>query len=541
MPTTSQNNTKKRKLYKSRYNNRKDKRGGTKTRTTRTKRENPVLPKLSLSALSVSSKKSMKPERKSKSSKSSMIIPDSKSQAMKIITNKKNEYEQKFSHIGMNVIRNYLKNICPDSGHCLAFGRENVHIDKFFDFFNDFTYVDTASIKKINSGANGFITMMDFTRDGYTVSTIMKAATEATSDSLFYEAFVGLTYINEQNNYFPCFLKTYNLFKINKKDYRKRIEDPDTYRSELAPDLLNAGLKKLGINDAEAINTSCSSPTQITLLLQFIENPVQLHDWIYKEMNNPMFCVEIVSILFQVYSVLAAISDEFTHYDLHTGNVLIYQVPDSKYVTMQYHTKTGPVVVFKTRYIAKIIDYGRCYTKQTEELYTNVICKTSGCKDTVPCGNDEGFNFFDDVHNKDNFFISSRKRNKSHDLRLATLVYLCFLGIHRKNSANQIFSNKTLLLLIDYMKEIYHKYDPTNIYSGNKYGNPEDLGDGIEGNTVNDFATYLYFLMTNKGKKNSGINQFEQDQHNFYTKEKVASAGTFEVWLARNNPMKFKL
>lgn len=576
MPTT-QNNTKKRKLYKSkRYNKRKDKGGGgTKRKRTNHSDAEGVIsftssltPNPSKRTLSLKSKSkktatanatvtenatvsepaiAIKSKSKSKSkSPGSMRLQLTQKIIDAFNTRMKNkeEYEKKFSFVGMNVIMKYLKNICPNSGHCLAFGRENALIDKYFDFFNDFAYVDPASITTINSGENGFITAMDFVRDSYKVSTILKTAKKVDSDNIFYEAFVGLAYINEQNNYFPCFLKTYNLFQFNEPAYRTRLEHPERHRSDLAPDSLNAGLKKLGMNDADTINTSCSSPTQITLLLQFIENPIQLYKWLYEQLKNPaqceyMFSVEIVCILFQVYSVLSAISDEFTHYDLHSGNVLLYQVPDSKYVTMKYHMPDGPTVVFKTRYIAKIIDYGRCYTKHTPELYTNVICKAPSCSSAqniisngrlyqIPCGESNGFNFFFKTQTEDNFFISSRVRNKSHDLRLATLVYQVFL---ENDVRNKYPKTRTLHTL---MKEIYENYDPRDYYKGDKYGTPENIQY-----SVNDFALDLFMVMT---QEFAGNNYFKRAQNNFYTSgfgSRMECAGTFEIWLARNNPMKF--
>lgn len=84
------------------------------------------------------------------------------------------------------------------------------------------------------------------------------------------------------------------------------------------------------------------------------------------------------------------------------------------------------------------------------------------------------------------------------------------------------------------MKEIYENYDPSDYYRGDKYGTPENTHY-----SVNDFALDLFMVMT---QEFAGNNYFKRAQNNFYTAgsgSRMECAGTFEIWLARNNPMKF--
>jgi hypothetical protein len=124
-------------------------------------------------------------------------------------------------------------------------------------------------------------------------------------------------------------------------------------------------------------------------------------------------------ILFQVYFPLGqlAIEKSFTHYDLHYKNVLIYVLPEDKYVKFEYTTRDKKKVSFQSRYVAKIIDYGRSYYKdiKTSSLKTRKkLCKTKKCK--PECGTTYGFAQLNGAFVDP--FLNSTKFNPTYDLRL---------------------------------------------------------------------------------------------------------------------------
>jgi hypothetical protein len=134
---------------------------------------------------------------------------------------------------------------------------------------------------------------------------------------------------------------------------------------------------------------------------------------------------DLLYVLYQVYMTLSSLSDAFTHYDLHRDNVLVYEPVVGSHIEYHYHLENGTETVFKSKYIAKIIDYGRCYyndldsdanTSNSKLFYDNIVCKE--CKPM--CGIARGYGWMDYKANqmKQSSFICSQRLNPSHDLRL---------------------------------------------------------------------------------------------------------------------------
>ena len=123
-----------------------------------------------------------------------------------------------------------------------------------------------------------------------------------------------------------------------------------------------------------------------------------------------------MSILYILYFSLHALSDRFTHYDLHSGNVLLYRPSETGYINYVFHEHNpSRVVRFKSRFIPKIIDYGRSFyylsaADNSEKLYEK-LCTLPVCK--PKCGDNVGFNWLNSGH----YDIKSRQKNESHDLR----------------------------------------------------------------------------------------------------------------------------
>ena len=93
-----------------------------------------------------------------------------------------------------------------------------------------------------------------------------------------------------------------------------------------------------------------------------------LHDYltygvVFKNLDEFFKFIEIdlIPILLQVYIPLAMLGEQFTHYDLHLGNIQIMKSPfQPTHIEYIYNYK-GKDIKFKSKYIVKIIDYARSY------------------------------------------------------------------------------------------------------------------------------------------------------------------------------------
>ena len=82
--------------------------------------------------------------------------------------------------------------------------------------------------------------------------------------------------------------------------------------------------------------------------------------------------MQVINILLQVYCALQVGMDkhDFTHYDLHAGNVLITKL--DKPVILVYHFPNHPNMPFVpiyTEYLATLIDFGRSYVKEKKMYF----------------------------------------------------------------------------------------------------------------------------------------------------------------------------
>jgi len=300
----------------------------------------------------------------------------------------------------------FLNTICSDSNECIAFGKETNVIREFFNDY-DFNLLTGPPVLAGNS-SNGTVYLLTFKKDDYVANAIFKTSNKKNADNLAYEAIVG-RFINKQKVRFPCFLETYGLYYNTY--HRKRISQ---YR-------------KMDIN-RESLIKSCEEPLSIGIMIENIKESHTLHSTIKNYISNyPKEYVEFMNfellyILYQIYAPLSILSDVFTHYDLHANNIMLYTIEPYKYIEYNYHYDDR-TVTFNSIYIVKIIDYGRCFFKDTEynpeDIYKD-LCRskyrTNQCRD---CGKDSGFTW---LNPSPYHFVSSQKRNMSHDLRLLYIL-----------------------------------------------------------------------------------------------------------------------
>jgi hypothetical protein len=451
----------------------------------------------------------------------------------------------------------FLNSICSDSGVCMTFGQNTNMIKHHFNDFTDFTYL--RNIKRIGMpSANGFINEFKYEREGYVAHAILKSAIKQRSDNLFYEYLVG-QYVNKLNLLYPCFLETYGYFYYNSPDIWKHFKNNKIIDAAYADEL---DLQSPKITD-ESFSNSCIDSQHLCILIQHINEAISMDS---KLESKSFLKSHLLYVLYQVYMPLAMHADTFTHYDLHTGNVLLYEPVKGKYIEYHYHLKNNEIITFKCCYIAKIIDYGRSFfvdetnpnkiTKTSENIY-NKLCKLDACDytpppsnaskssasmdsasssnasnssesmasssktysnlmhntnvtstasdaDTTKCGEAYGYALVAPESIPGSFYhISGSKRNMSHDLRLLHILNEEYATKPIDTGLTRLF--KTVPYGILQRKPILKIYN-------DKFGTKEEIDSGLPKliNNVIDAHTALKTLVINTKAKASNDAYFER-------------------------------
>lgn len=428
----------------------------------------------------------------------------------------------------------FLQSICSDSGVCLAFGKNANDIKIFFNNFTDFKYANNTIKRLGEPSANGFVNEVSYIREKYTAHSIIKSSIKKNSDNLFYEYLCGIV-INSWCRRFPSFLETYGIYLYQDELSWNNIKDNNTTSINVIKNnltLLSGDSINIDSNNFNYILTkSCSSSKFVSIMIQHIKNAVTLFDYLdiilfdlsdysinsLSSMNN-----QIVVILFQVYFTLHCLHDNFTHYDLHGDNVLIYKPNKNGYIHYHYVLSNGTTISFKSPYMAKIIDYGRSYFKHdtindfnSANIYKK-ICDATECK---PCGENVGYSWLTKFGAlRKQSYIQSTVSNKSHDLRL---LYSCksLFKLYKLHTAAHKKHNKLYLKILDKLK-----YNTT-------FGTPNMKIDGYPNKiqTVSDAFRGLSDLIT----------QPDFYEYNETETENLDKIGDLYIY-ENNRPMKFK-
>jgi len=427
-----------------------------------------------------------------------------------------------------------IKTICPNTTECISFGTQSDEIRQLFGEFKiPSNLINKNEIKQIGEkSANGIIYRLKYEINKYNAYTILKNAISEDADNLYYEAVVGW-YINSKMTYYPCFVETYDLYK------KTNPGDPDTNTNTdfkldnltpLFPETTAETTQQTKtleevetefynkITTAEKLIETCNESDKISLHIQYLENVSSLFETLIRNKKQNIFFY-LYTYLYQVYAPLSVLSDEFTHYDLHTGNVLIYKVAPNKYTKMIYHYPDNTTVEFNTDGIAKIIDYGRCYFKYNDtinsekfidilEYNMNLYMRKNPTKRKI-YSDDCGYTSFSERFKK-SFYIDSRTHNKSHDLRLVKNVNDIYQHYKKQDMFNIEYKKEYGTPEMDENKSTYNKID-------NKICNVNDM-----------HAELRKMLMSDDFKQTSKA--LEQSSSLY---------GTIECWLDGLTPMIF--
>jgi hypothetical protein len=433
--------------------------------------------------------------------------------------------------------------ICSnDNTVCLAVGEESEQVKTFFDGFVKFNFARKV-IKRIGTpSVNGFVFEIKNETKGHIAYSVLKSSQETTSDNLMYEYNVGL-YLNKVNRFYPCFVETYGLFAYRTEAYWNLFKDTKKIDNLHA---LQEALVQLPLDYA----IGCQKSKHLAILIQHLPSPKTLD-----ELTDDTIFIkdELIYALFQLYIPLARLMSNFTHYDLHLGNILMYEPIKGKYIEYHYHntptfdisdkptrtTQTAyessmklETIVFKSSYLLKIIDYGRSFfyddERNNSKAVYSEICKTAECNyetndGIITCGANYGLSWLE--NNSKNLegshFISSQKANISHDLLPLERLYQKFIDDKKKQGQ----------LLPELFKDLFENLLSRVIYEGD-FGTFQERKTGYSVSrilNVQDAATI--------------ISKFVKKPYNIAHNNRVNSGktkiGELHIFMDGSRPMEF--
>lgn len=436
----------------------------------------------------------------------------SKSKSKKVKIRIKNKVNSNLENIRNELIprltlnqTKFLKKICPDSHICIAFGNDTNKINNYFDEFNNFNMLYGDIIPIGNESKNGFLKMLTFEKNGYFSNVVLKSNKKRNSDNLVYEGLVGF-FLNKKGKIFPCFLETYGIYEYA-QDLYNFISDNQT-TSIPHEYITNENLIKVKINADNFKLNACDDSLTKTVMIQHLKNSITLDNILNDNKNINFINHELLYVLFQIYIPLSKLSNKFTHYDLHEYNILFYEPAKLSYINYHYHFSKELVITFKSKYIVKIIDYGRSYFANNNTTLGNSynIYKTVRTK----CeGESKNYGFYE---KKSNNLIPYQK-NESYDLKLLINIKDII------EDADDDFN----LFLTDFFNKMPDDYENENLTSG--------LPSKI--NNVNDASRELQDLMQNL---------MMQAQHDKYYEDMkcVTKFGDLHIFMDDGKPMIFQ-
>jgi hypothetical protein len=350
--------------------------------------------------------------------------------------------------------------ICSDSGVCIALGKERQKLLDFFKF-ETFEYAKEPYKTIGEVSGNGFMKELKYEREGYTAYALLKSSLKANSDNLAYEYLVG-KYLNEVSKRLPTFIETYGLFHYSSLVDRNKMRQDDT---------LSKPLIRLDPSD---IKNVCIKSGNLCVMSQYLKNTKTF----YQHTTSQYFRQQLSAhVFYQIYFTLHQLRKDFTHYDLHLNNVMLYEPDERKYIQYHHHY-VDRTVSYKSGYLAKIIDYGRCFFKKSFSYYDK-ICVEPRCG--VMCGLHKGFTQFHEpqphlgrVGERVFGHANALYKNESHDLRMMFFFYE-----HIKNT-------KDVSLDTDYMKILKDTIYMKSLSLHSRPGTIEDLGKSDKIHNVSD-------------------------------------------------------
>lgn len=333
----------------------------------------------------------------------------------------------------------------------------DITLDKYQKFSN--LNLMMSPINPIGQGsANGFINLVKYGNltDNHNFDAVIKTSRQTDADNNFYEFNVGRC-INIIKQYFPNFVYTFLYFNLSQS--LKAVLEPSgdekrqpftnlNYFKRNIQNLRVASAPYL-INEPE-IESGCENNSRASVLIENIPNSINFSELLRNQQFNKDYNYNIFCILFQIYAALYSLREIYTHYDLHTENVMFISLKDP--IQIIYNLNDEEYILY-TSFIPVIIDYGRSYvncakldsTLISSEMFAEKACNTRcnvlnsmlNCKNTSLKIEKYNGRWYDMANF---YYINPRVKNESHDLRyigiLMSKITLCDLKIKYSEKFN---------------------------------------------------------------------------------------------------------
>jgi hypothetical protein len=264
-------------------------------------------------------------------------------------------------------------------------GLELKKIKKHFENFTNKKYIEPRFEKIGELSENGVIFKLTYTKAPYKTNAVLKIQYDMRGSAvtnLFYEYIVGKYCVNELRLVYPAFIETYALgYSRQPKVATESIDTIDDI------ELINISKKQI----KDYIYDSCVNNKNYSLLIEYIPDASDMQKMLRIKTNytHDLFFAH----LFQIYYPLHHLAGKYTHGDLHTKNIMFFTpFGRGSYIDMHYFDGNNEIV-FPTKYIAKMIDYGNSYFKMTPALIEMLRKKIS--HNPRMCGYDD-FKFIDE-------------------------------------------------------------------------------------------------------------------------------------------------
>ena len=318
----------------------------------------------------------------------------------------KHKTKKRILNLELKYTRKVSKIICPDTVKCFAIGIQSESIKRYFNGFENFKLVVSPVVKVGVESGNGFIQKIHYQKNNYDAYTILKSSIKISADNIYYEYLVGQK-INLYRKYNPTFIETYGLYRYQDKNIWNISKNTNVLNKKQTEELF-LNLKNISGNpETSLITESCENSKYIAIMLQYIKTT----KFKYIMKNRFFVKYQILPVIFQIFATLYSMQNIFTHYDLHDENILLYEIGSNNYIEYSYNIG-NKIIQFKSPYIVKIIDYGRCY-------FGIGNIRDDLCRLCDNCGEDVGYDLlFFQKNDHLSGYISPRFLNKSADLRI---------------------------------------------------------------------------------------------------------------------------
>jgi hypothetical protein len=240
------------------------------------------------------------------------------------------------------------------------------------------------------------------------------------------------------------------------------------------------------------------------------------------EENDDFIFQDLIYVIAQIYIPLCLLRNVFCHNDLHLNNILIYKL-DNNYIEFVYHLEDGREVKFKTSYIVKIIDYGRCYFNDVEhnmnsDIFLSNVCEEKECNKGNNYKNKCGYH-------KGYWYLNRTKLEREKKLKNLS-DFLCLHIIYK----NFIFNNikgwpSNFAIKKPYLHDLISILEKgSRTYENQLYRYKNDGNDNALVGIYKDLCDVLH--------NNDSLSEMNERKHQNKTKK-----GTLHIYCDLNEPM----